>query len=219
MLLGELGADKYTGLWNGKTDWESPEVIAALDTYKKVLALSDLERPPADWQPAIDQLIDGDAAYNVMGDWAAGYFRSEKKLDLQGRLRRRRRRRAPTGVYDFLSDSFTLPTGATHRAAAVNGSSWRGSMEGQDAFNPVKGSIPARTDADKSQYTGLPRRRRWRNGRTRAPRSSARWRTVWSPTTPGSAEIDTALGLFVRTAVTRRVRRRRGKSAYEETQD
>jgi len=27
-----------------------------------------------------------------------------------------------------------------------------GSKEGQDAFNPVKGSIPARSDADKSLY-------------------------------------------------------------------
>src|SRR5919197_185177 len=27
-----------------------------------------------------------------------------------------------------------------------------GSKDGQDAFNPKKGSIPARTDADKSKY-------------------------------------------------------------------
>jgi glucose/mannose transport system substrate-binding protein len=29
-----------------------------------------------------------------------------------------------------------------------------GSKEGQDTFNPVKGSIPARTDGDASLYTG-----------------------------------------------------------------
>jgi glucose/mannose transport system substrate-binding protein len=29
-----------------------------------------------------------------------------------------------------------------------------GSKEGQDTFNPVKGSIPARTDGDESLYTG-----------------------------------------------------------------
>src|ERR1043165_6161487 len=29
VLLGELGPDKYTGLWNGKTDWKSAEVTAA----------------------------------------------------------------------------------------------------------------------------------------------------------------------------------------------
>ena len=27
-----------------------------------------------------------------------------------------------------------------------------GSKEGQDAFNPIKGSIPARTDGDRSKY-------------------------------------------------------------------
>ena len=29
-----------------------------------------------------------------------------------------------------------------------------GSKDGQDIFNPIKGSIPARTDEDKSKYTG-----------------------------------------------------------------
>jgi glucose/mannose transport system substrate-binding protein len=29
-----------------------------------------------------------------------------------------------------------------------------GSKEGQDTFNPIKGSIPVRTDADASLYTG-----------------------------------------------------------------
>ena len=153
VLLGELGADSYTGLWDGTTDWESAEVIAALDTYTEVLEHSNLDEAAADWQPAIDPLIEGDAAYNVMGDWADTYFRIEKKLTWEEDYNAAASP-GTDGVFNFLSDTFTLPTGAPHRAAALKWLKLAGSKEGQDAFNPVKGSIPARTDGDSSLYTG-----------------------------------------------------------------
>jgi glucose/mannose transport system substrate-binding protein len=153
VLLGELGADAYTGLWDGTTDWESPEVIAALDVYTQILEHSNLDSAAADWQPAIDPLIEGDAAYNVMGDWADTYFRIEKELAWQDGYN------ATTspgtdGIFNFLSDTFTLPNGAPHREVAVRWLQLAGSKEGQDTFNPVKGSIPARTDGDATLYTG-----------------------------------------------------------------
>ncbi|MEJ7651908.1 MAG: hypothetical protein WKH64_00365 [Chloroflexia bacterium] len=52
----------------------------------------------------------------------------------------------------WLSDSFGLPEGAPHRDNAIAWLKVAGSKAGQDAFNPKKGSIPARTDADKSLY-------------------------------------------------------------------
>jgi hypothetical protein len=52
----------------------------------------------------------------------------------------------------MLSDSFGLPQGAPNRDAAVAWLTVCGSKEGQDAFNPLKGSIPARTDADRGLY-------------------------------------------------------------------
>ena len=55
-------------------------------------------------------------------------------------------------VYDWLSDSFTLPKGAPHRSAAVKWLGFLGSKRAQDTFNPVKGSIPARQDANAKLY-------------------------------------------------------------------
>ena len=52
----------------------------------------------------------------------------------------------------MLSDSFGLPKGAPNREAALAWLTLAGSQEGQDAFNPLKGSIPARTDGDRSLY-------------------------------------------------------------------
>ena len=54
----------------------------------EVLEHSNLDSAAADWQPAIDPIIEGDAAYNVMGDWADTYFRIEKELDVGDRLQR-----------------------------------------------------------------------------------------------------------------------------------
>jgi glucose/mannose transport system substrate-binding protein len=153
VLLGELGAETYSGLWDGSTDWESEPVIAALDMYTTVLEHSNIASAAADWQPALDPVIEGDAAYNVMGDWSDTYFRIAKELEWETEYAA-----APspgtTGMFNFLSDSFTLPVGAQHRDAAVAWLELAGSQEGQDTFNPIKGSIPARTDGDASLYTG-----------------------------------------------------------------
>jgi glucose/mannose transport system substrate-binding protein len=153
VLLGELGPEAYNGLWDGSTEWTSSEVIAALDMFTQVLEHTNFDSAAADWQPALDPIIEGDAAYNVMGDWADTYFRVEQGLAWEDEYH------ATTspgteGVFNFLSDSFTLPEGAPHRDVAIEWLRLAGSQEGQDTFNPVKGSIPARTDGDPELYTG-----------------------------------------------------------------
>jgi glucose/mannose transport system substrate-binding protein len=195
VLLGELGVDKYNGLWNGTTDWKGADVGAALDTYVKVLSFSDISSAAADWQPAMDKVVDGTAAYNVMGDWAAGYLGVTKSLAF------------PTawnvipspgtaGVYNFLSDSFTLPKGAPHRGAAEKWLIVCASIAGQDAFNPQKGSVPARIDTNKSIYKDYlaSALTDWTNPSTKIVGSLAHGvvaNNAWN------GEIDTALGLFV----------------------
>jgi glucose/mannose transport system substrate-binding protein len=153
VLLGELGATAYSGLWDGTTDWESTEVLAALTMFTEILEHTNIDSAAADWQPALDPVIEGDAAYNVMGDWADTYFRVAKELEWETEYAATT---APgtAGMFNFLSDSFTLPVGAPHRDLAVEWLQLAGSQEGQDTFNPVKGSIPARTDGDASLYTG-----------------------------------------------------------------
>jgi len=195
VLLGELGPDKYTGLWNGKTDWKSAEVIAALNTFKQVLEASDIKSAAADWQPAADRVIDGAAVYTVMGDWLDAYWGRAKKLafktdyDVAASP-------GTAGVYDFLSDSFTLPVGAKHHAAAEKWLIECGSVEGQDLFNPQKGSVPARTDADKAKYQGYlaTALKDWQDPATKIIGSLAHGVVANNAL---SSEIDTALGIFV----------------------
>jgi len=192
VLLASLGAEKYNGLWNGATDWGSPEVKAALDSYAKALTYVNADAASLTWQDAAQLVVNGQAAFTVMGDWAEGYFKELKKApktDFGW---------APVpgtaGNFQFLSDSFVLAVGAPDRDCAIAWLKVAGSKEGQDAFNPVKGSIPARSDGDKTLYDEY------------LQSAMADWasNTVVGSLTHGvvandswKSEIDTALGLFL----------------------
>jgi glucose/mannose transport system substrate-binding protein len=150
VLLGVLGPEAYRGLWTGETDWNSPEVTEALDTFARMLEYVNADHAALSWDQAAQLVADGDAAMTIMGDWAQGYFTSI------GLTADEEYGWAPSpgtdGVFMMLSDSFGLPAGAPHREAALEWLTVAGSREGQDAFNPLKGSIPARTDGDRSLY-------------------------------------------------------------------
>jgi glucose/mannose transport system substrate-binding protein len=195
VLLGELGADTYTGLWNGRTDWKSPSVLAALEMYKKVLDVSDLASAANDWQPALSKMSSGAAAYNVMGDWADAYLGRDQHLKF-GTDYDVVASPGSAGLFKFLSDTFTLTRGAPHRAAAEKWLLVCGSVDGQDAFNPQKGSIPARLDADKSKYQGYlaSALADWENPATKVVGSLTHG-VVADNTWNG--EIDNALGVFI----------------------
>lgn len=152
VLLGELGADAYNGLWDGTIGWQSAEVIAALETFSAVIGVSNISEAAADWQPQLDRLMEGTAAYAVMGDWVYSYLTTN-----QGKAFGTDYSVAETpgsvGVFDYLSDAFTLPVGAKNRENAEGWLQVCASVEGQDAFNTKKGSLPARIDTDQSLYT------------------------------------------------------------------
>jgi glucose/mannose transport system substrate-binding protein len=196
VLLGELGADGYEALWRGADAWRRPQTLAALDVYRQVLAQSDIGSSAADWQPQLDRVTSGSAVYAVMGDWTYSYLAITKKLAWDKDFSVTASP-GSGGVFDFLSDSFTLPTAARHPELARRWLVECGSVAGQDLFNPLKGSIPARTDADPQRYTGYLAwdLYQWRDPRTRIVGSLTHGvvaDNAWN------AEIDTALGLFLR---------------------
>lgn len=193
VLLGELGTDAYNGLWDGSTDWGSSAVGSALATFDKVLSYTNTDAASLAWQDASQLVINGDAAFNIMGDWAEGFFRVDNSLVEQVGYTW-----APApgtaGTFQFLSDSFTLPKGAPDRDSAIAWLKVAGSAAGQDAFNVKKGSIPARNDADKSIYPPYLQSAMddWGSNLvagslTHGVTASNAWK----------AEIDTALGLFL----------------------
>ncbi len=150
VLLGTMGPEKYRGLWDGSTDWNGPEVKQALETFAKMMEYVNEDHAALSWDQAAQLVADGDAAMTIMGDWTEGYFKSI------GLTPNKEFGWVPSpnteGTFIMLSDSFGLPKGAPHRENAIAWLELCGSKEGQDAFNPLKGSIPARTDGDRSLY-------------------------------------------------------------------
>ena len=151
VALASLGADNWDALWAGKLKFDSPEGIKAWELFGKVLEYTNADASSLSWQQATDMVIDGRAAFNIMGDWAAGYMATTKKL-VPGKDFGYEASPGCTGEFMFLADSFGLPKGALHRDNAIAWLKVLGSKEGSDTFNPIKGSISARTDSDLSKY-------------------------------------------------------------------
>jgi glucose/mannose transport system substrate-binding protein len=151
VALGVLGADKYDKLWTGELAFTSPDGIKIWSTLDKILKYTNKDAASLSWQQATDMVVNGQAAFNVMGDWAAGYMNTTLKLEPATGFGWTASP-GTNGVFMFLADSFGYPKGAKNGAAVLAWLKACGSKEGQDAFNPLKGSIPARTDADKSKY-------------------------------------------------------------------
>ena len=151
VALASLGAEKWESLWSGDLKFNSPEGVAAWDLFGKILQYTNDDFSSLSWQQATDMVVDGRAAFNIMGDWAAGYLNTTKKLEPNtgfGWLPSP----GTSGNFMFLADSFGLPKGAVHRENALNWLALLGSKEGSDAFNPLKGSISPRKDSDLSKY-------------------------------------------------------------------
>jgi len=151
VALSVLGADDYDALWRGNLSWSDPKVVKVWQTMSRILKYTNNDAASLSWQQATDMVVHGQAAFNLMGDWASGYMSTTLKLKpkkdygwepFPG----------TSGTFIFLSDSFGLPVGAKNPDATVAWLKTCGSKEGSDIFNPLKGSISPRTDTDMSLY-------------------------------------------------------------------
>ncbi len=156
VLLAHLGAAAYTGLFDGRTDWAGPQVQAAVQDYATLLSYANPDRDTLEANDQTQLVIDGKAAYTVMGDWAEPIFTRQKQLlDVTYTV-------GPVpgteGIFDFLADSFALLVGAKNRDGARAWLLTVASAEGQLALSRAKGSIPARVDIDPSGFGPYQRR-------------------------------------------------------------
>ena len=144
VLLARLGPEAYSGLWDGSTDVGSEPVAAALADFGRLLSYTNTDRDRLDWQDATQRVIDGQAAFTVMGDWALIPFQQSGLTNPDGVLW------SPVpgteGSYAMVLDAFALPVGAPHPDSAREWLTTVASPEAQTALAAVKGAIPPRTD-------------------------------------------------------------------------
>jgi glucose/mannose transport system substrate-binding protein len=82
VVLGKEGRDFHkAALLELKPEaLSSPQMIDAFNTYRKVLSYADPNRANRDWNLATAMVINGDAAFQLMGDWATGEFLKAGKV-------------------------------------------------------------------------------------------------------------------------------------------
>jgi glucose/mannose transport system substrate-binding protein len=147
VLITDLGAERFAGLFTGETSWRGAPVTKAIADFAVLLNYGNLDRDVLDWPQAERLLIDGKAGYQLMGDWeaadlAAKGFPGYGWFTFPGNGK----------TFQWLADSFTLSTGAQNITGTECWLKTVGSAAGQQAFNPAKGSIPARTDVPSTGF-------------------------------------------------------------------
>ncbi|MCL4528738.1 MAG: ABC transporter substrate-binding protein [Chloroflexi bacterium] len=159
VMIGTLGADKWSGLWTtpATTDWNGADVKQGLANFATALSYTNSDASTlSDWQPASKMVADGDAAFNIMGDWAYGYFANPAPNGLALKPHTDFDWTPTPGtqnIFVFLSDSFVLPVGNKNPQGTLDWLTVAASKAGQEAFNPLKGSICARTDCDQALFS------------------------------------------------------------------
>ncbi|HOU90793.1 MAG TPA: ABC transporter substrate-binding protein [Polyangiaceae bacterium] len=159
LLLATAGVEFFLSYFQGHERADAQPMLDTLDEAKALwtrVRVGDPDVLERSWTEAVALVASGDAAMTVMGDWTKGSLRAaglEPGVDFgtvpfPGS--------APAFV--FTSDAFAAPKGAENAAAAQAWLETVASAEGQAAFNPIKGSIPARTrDVDLDAYDALAR--------------------------------------------------------------
>ena len=130
----------------------SEQMVAAFDKMEQLRGFVDDNFSGRDWNLASAMVINGEAAFQIMGDWAKGEFLNAGKVPGTDFLCFR----VPgtEGTVTFNSDQFMMfrqddPEATKAQmamAAAIE------SPEFQVAFNTVKGSVPARTDVPDTEF-------------------------------------------------------------------
>ncbi|MCU4753358.1 extracellular solute-binding protein [Halobacteria archaeon AArc-curdl1] len=150
VFVGQHGADVFEAYIAGETDDLEDEVRESLDL---VVDYSEYFSPDAGaiaWDEGNAQVINGDAAFIHQGDWAAGQygeaeFEYAEEWDYVPYP-------GTEGVYSMVMDSFVMPEPNPSPEATEAFLEYCGTVDAQERFNPIKGSIPPRTDVPIDEF-------------------------------------------------------------------
>lgn len=146
VALGILGADGFRKAFVD-LDMEtikSDDMVAVFDQMRKMRGYVDGNFSGRDWNLATAMVMNGEAAFQIMGDWAKGEFMAAGKVPGEDFLCMS----TPGEGFLYNVDSFAMfevegdnkKAGQDLLAELVVGASF------QEVFNLNKGSIPVRTD-------------------------------------------------------------------------
>ncbi|MDP6103881.1 MAG: ABC transporter substrate-binding protein [Gammaproteobacteria bacterium] len=131
---------------------ESDTTTAVFETFGNLRQFIDSNSPGRDWNVATSMVINGDAAMQIMGDWAKGEFKVAGKS--VGTDYTCTAAPGTSGSFTFNVDSFAFFSQSdfnNQQAQKVMAKEILGS-DFQEVFNLNKGSIPARLGMSRDKF-------------------------------------------------------------------
>ena len=131
---------------------KSPTMEKSLATFRRLKAYTDRNAPGRDWNLATAMVMKGEAAMQIMGDWAKGEFLAAGKTAGKDFLCVPAPGTAKS--YTFNVDSFAMfkVKGEANQQAQRDMASAIRSPAVQESFNLEKGSIPVRQGVSLARY-------------------------------------------------------------------
>jgi glucose/mannose transport system substrate-binding protein len=153
IVLGLGGADFYRKavIESDPASMKSATMIKVFDQMRKLRGYADKNFAGRDWNLATSMVLKGEAAMQLMGDWAKGEVIAAKLTPGKEILCAV----APgtQGSYLFNTDFFAMfKVGADRRPAQLTMASAVMNPGFQETFNLAKGSIPARSDVSMDKF-------------------------------------------------------------------
>ena len=128
------------------------KMVEVFTKFKKMRDYTDSNSPGRDWNVATSMVINGEAAMQIMGDWAKGEFTAAGKVPGKDYIC------APApgtdGQFTFNIDSFAFFElgDKENQKAQQDLAKTILTKDFQEVFNLNKGSIPVRLDMDMSKF-------------------------------------------------------------------
>lgn len=153
VMLGTEGQEAYEAWLNGEGD-EQALVRALEKTANLIENYTNEDKASVSFPEANNKLIDGNAAFFTMGNWAYGMYRNAEDYEFEEDWGWN----AFPGTQDmyvFHLDSFMFPRDGNAPVKSERFAEFIGSSEAQIGFNNLKGSIPLRTDVETDELTSF----------------------------------------------------------------
>ena len=151
VFLGQQGVDDYRSLIEGDAGSLEAEIRSSLELMVDYSDYYPEDAGSISWDQGNGQLIDGEAAFIHQGDWAAGQYDATDGFEF-GEGWEMVPFPGTDGVYHSVIDSFVFPTNNPSPEATETFLNYAGTVDAQERFNPVKGSIPPRTDVPTDEF-------------------------------------------------------------------
>ncbi|WP_224335507.1 ABC transporter substrate-binding protein [Haloprofundus halobius] len=151
VFQGQQGVEAYNQFTDGNVSDHEQGVKDALQTVKDYSEFFNDDAGSITWDQGNSKVIEGDAAMIHQGDWAAGQYESAEDFAYEEDWNHVAFP-GTEGLYAIVPDSFVFPTNNPSPDVTSAFLEYCGSVDAQERFNPVKGSIPPRTDVPNEEF-------------------------------------------------------------------